>query len=154
MSRDPEARGDSWADASRSSFVRRIRMPSRREAVAPTVDRVLEMITPAGLSEDQRDDLAVALSEALSNAAVHGNRLRADAVVRIVVRVEPTRCAVIEIADDGPGFDVARVHDPTDPDRLLATGGRGVFMMKRLVDRLEYNETGNRVRLTIETRAS
>lgn len=151
MNRDARARRTSRTDG---VILRRIRMPSRREAVAPTVDEVLEAILPARLSEDQRDDLAVALSEALSNAAVHGNRLRGDAVVRVLVRVEPGRCAVIEIADTGSGFDVSKVHDPTDPDRLLATGGRGVFMMRRLVDRLEYNETGNRVRLTIDTRAS
>ncbi|MCL4820434.1 MAG: ATP-binding protein [Vicinamibacteria bacterium] len=152
MNRDSSARRRRTHAAPDAAFVRRFRMPSRREAVAPSVDRILETILPAGLSDDQRDDLAVALSEALSNAAVHGNRLRTDAVVRVVIRVEPGHCAVIEIADEGPGFDVAHVHDPTDPDRLLATGGRGVFMMKRLVDRLEYNPSGNKVRLTIERR--
>ena len=50
-------------------------MASRRDAVAPTVDRILEAVAPAGLDEDRLTDLAVALAEALSNAAVHGHRL-------------------------------------------------------------------------------
>src|SRR5262249_6537514 len=64
----------------------RLRMPSRRDAVSPTVERILRAVSPVGLTRDQRDDLAVALAEALSNAAVHGNRLRPDSHVSIAIR--------------------------------------------------------------------
>lgn len=127
-------------------------MPSRREAVAPMVERVLEAVTPAALDEEQRDNLAVALAEALSNAAVHGNRLRTRSRVRVAVAVTPRRAAVIDVTDSGDGFDLAAVSDPTAEERLLVPGGRGVFLMRRLVDELEYNSTGNRVRLTVRAR--
>ena len=127
-------------------------MPSRRDAVARAVDRILELVAPVLLSDDERDNLAVAVAEALSNAAVHGHRLRPDASVRVAVAVTPGACAAVEVADSGPGFDSGDLSDPTGPESLLSTRGRGVFLMRRLVDRLEYNEAGNRVRLIMEHR--
>jgi len=130
----------------------RFRMASRREAVAPTVDRVLAATVAAGLNDEQRDNLAVAVAEALSNAAVHGNRLHPRHAVRVIVEVTPKQCVVVEVADLGPGFDSSQVGDPTHPARVLMPGGRGIFLMRQLVDRVEYNEAGNRVRLTVERR--
>jgi anti-sigma regulatory factor (Ser/Thr protein kinase) len=54
----------------------------------------------------------------------------------------------VEVEDTGKGFDVASLTDPTDPKHLLAPSGRGVFLMRKLVDRLEFNASGNRVRMT------
>lgn len=130
----------------------RFRMESRRSAVAPAVDRVLEAVKPADLSDDQVHDLAVAVAEALSNAAVHGNALRPDARVRILVEVTPKKGAVIEVKDAGRGFDFGGLSDPTDPSRILIPGGRGVFLMRRLVDQVEFGDSGSRVRLVIDRR--
>ena len=113
-----------------------MRMASRRDAVAPTVDRILEAVAPAGLDEDRLTDLAVALAEALSNAAVHGHRLDPKRRVAIVLLVTPG-CVVVEVSDS------------TSPERQLATGGRGIFLMRRLVDEVSYNASGNTVRLTV-----
>jgi anti-sigma regulatory factor (Ser/Thr protein kinase) len=70
-------------------------------------------------------------------------------VVRVSVECPVRGGAVVEVTDSGRGFDSAKVSDPTDPARVLMPGGRGVFLMKRLVDRLEYNAAGNTVRLTV-----
>jgi serine/threonine-protein kinase RsbW len=131
-------------------FTVRFRMASRREAVAPTVERILAAVEPALLKPEQQDDLAVAVAEALSNAAVHGNGLGSPKPVRVLVAVEPGRCVVVEVTDSGAGFDQHGVIDPTHPERVLVPGGRGVFLMRRLVDRLEYNRVGNSVRLMVE----
>jgi anti-sigma regulatory factor (Ser/Thr protein kinase) len=128
----------------------RMRMPSRRDAVAGTVDRILRAVEPAGLSHDQRESFAVALAEALSNAAVHGNRLRPRTSVQVKVEVEPGRRAMVVVTDSGRGFDATCLCDPTEPSHLLATGGRGVYLMRQLVDDVEYNQAGNEVRLTME----
>jgi serine/threonine-protein kinase RsbW len=122
-------------------------MASRRDAVAPTIERILEAVLPVEFSAEQRDDLAVAVAEALSNAAVHGNRLNPRARVSVVVEVDPRRQAAIEVKDSGSGFDANGLEDPTHDDRILVPGGRGVFLMRRLVDEVEYSGPGNRVRL-------
>jgi serine/threonine-protein kinase RsbW len=127
-----------------------MRMPSRRDAIAKTVERILRAVKPALLDEDQRDNLAVALAEALSNAAVHGNRLRAGTEVEVKVEVVPGDRAAVLVTDSGAGFDSTCVGDPTEPARILTPGGRGVYLMRQLVDHVEYNHTGNEVRLTME----
>ena len=124
-------------------------MASSRTAVAPMVDRVLRAVRGSRITDEQRDDLAVAVAEALSNAAVHGNRLEPKRRVRVAVEVTPDGGVTVEVSDSGGGFDSGAVSDPTDPARVLVPGGRGVFLMRRLVDRLEYNQAGNAVRLTI-----
>jgi serine/threonine-protein kinase RsbW len=129
-----------------------MRMPSRRDAVSPTVERIIAAAEPAGLGADQNLDLAVALAEALSNAAVHGNRLRARSRVLVTVYVTPGRQVTVEVKDSGRGFDLSRLSDPTVGQRVLAPGGRGVFLMQRLVDRVEFKPPGNRVLLTMEAR--
>ena len=116
--------------------------------MAPTVDRILETVAPAGLDEDRLTDLAVALAEALSNAAVHGHRLDPKRRVAIVLSVTPG-CVVVEVSDSGGGFDARGVSDPTLPERQLAPSGRGIFLMRRLVDEVSYNASGNTVRLTV-----
>jgi serine/threonine-protein kinase RsbW len=128
-------------------------MASRRSAVAPTVDRILAAVMPAGLSRDQLHNLAVAVAEALSNAAVHGNALRPHSRVRIAVQVIPRKRAEVEVKDSGQGFDFGELADPTDPSRILVPGGRGVFLMRRLVDRVEFADKGSRVRLIVDRRA-
>jgi serine/threonine-protein kinase RsbW len=125
-----------------------LRMPSRREAVGPTVERVLALAGGVGLSEERLHDFSVVLAEALSNAAVHGNGLDSPTNVEVRVEVEPERRIVVEVADQGPGFDRGSLDDPTRTDRVLEDNGRGVFLMHRLADELHYNARGNRVRLT------
>ena len=143
----PKRRGAKRPARRRAKIVH-FRMASRRDAVAPTVDRVLEAVAPAKLGEDRLTDLAVAVAEALSNAAVHGHGLDSRRRVRVAVAVSPG-CAVVEVSDSGGGFDSGAAPDPTDPSRHLIPRGRGIFLMRRLVDEVAYNAAGNTVRLTV-----
>jgi serine/threonine-protein kinase RsbW len=124
-------------------------MRSERSAIPATVERILRAVQPVGLPSDRIHDLAVALSEALSNAAIHGNRLDPAKHVTVNVTVTPRIRAEIEVKDEGHGFDHGRLSDPTDPDQILSTGGRGVFLMRRLADRVDYEQGGSLVRLTV-----
>ena len=124
-------------------------VPSRKDAIAPAVERILAAAVPAGLDREQGHDLAVALAEALSNAAVHGHGMDDKRLVHVSVSVTPGSCVEVEVSDSGPGFDVRSVSDPTAPGQILATNGRGIFLMRRLVNKLAYNARGNSVRLTV-----
>jgi serine/threonine-protein kinase RsbW len=133
----------------RPERVTQIAMRSERRAIPAAVDTILAAVRPVGLPSDRIHDLAVALSEALSNAAIHGNGLDPNREVQITVKVVPRRRAQIEVKDDGYGFDHGRLSDPTHPEQLLAPSGRGVFLMRRLVDQVDYEDGGSLVRLTV-----
>lgn len=131
-----------------------ILMQSRRSAVAPTVEKVLKSVRPAHLGREQLDNLAVAVAEALSNAAVHGNALRPGLFVAVGIEARPSGETVVEVRDSGSGFDVGGIRDPTDPSSLLLPGGRGIFMMRKLIDEVSFKEAGKVVVLRIRPRRS
>jgi anti-sigma regulatory factor (Ser/Thr protein kinase) len=64
----------------------------------------------------------------------------------VTARLTPARAAFV-VHDQGPGFDVARLPDPTDPMFLERPSGRGVLLMRTFMDEVRYNATGNRVTL-------
>lgn len=92
----------------------------------------------------------VALTEALSNAILYGNREDRTKQVRLTASLDD-RALVLEVADEGPGFDMdACTLDPTDPANLEREDGRGLYLMRSLMDRVErFSERGNVVRLTL-----
>jgi serine/threonine-protein kinase RsbW len=95
-------------------------------------------------------NIPVALSEALANAILHGNRENPNK--RVTVRTEITSDRlVVEVQDEGGGLDISHdVRDPTLADNLLREDGRGLFLMTRLMDRIErFDSGGNVVRMTL-----
>jgi serine/threonine-protein kinase RsbW len=95
-------------------------------------------------------NIPVALTEALSNAILRGNGERDGPRVQIKADVTPARI-VMEVVDEGTGFDLAEcLVDPTSPENLEREDGRGLFLMTRLMDRLErFTSHGNVVRMTL-----
>lgn len=91
-------------------------------------------------------NLRIALSEALSNAMIYGNRQEADRRVQVHAHVDAFRIEV-KVVDEGPGFELQEIPDPTRPDALESPGGRGLFLLHKLADEVEYNECGNSVTL-------
>jgi len=96
-------------------------------------------------------NVPVALSEALSNAMLRGNGDDHAKTVRVRATVDRD-ALVLEIADQGAGFDLERcTTDPTTPENLGREDGRGLFLMHRLMDRVErFSDGGNVVRLTLK----
>ncbi len=95
-------------------------------------------------------NVPVALSEALSNAILRGNEEDPDRAVSVSVSAS-SESIVIEVRDEGDGFDLeASTHDPADPANIEREDGRGVFLMRALMDSVEqFDDAGNVVRLTI-----
>ena len=90
----------------------------------------------------------VGLTEALSNAMLYGNGADPEKRVRVEVAVRVEEVAV-RVTDQGVGFDPTTVPDPTLPDNITKTGGRGIFLMKALMDEVQFNERGNSVTLVL-----
>lgn len=95
-------------------------------------------------------NVPVALSEALSNAILRGNKENIAKHVRVRTSVDPS-CFVVEVTDEGKGFDLELcTPDPTAPENLLREDGRGLFLMRKLMDRVErFAEGGNVIRMTL-----
>ena len=90
----------------------------------------------------------VGMCEALANAVIYGNRRDPEKCVRVEVEMSAVRVAV-RVIDQGSGFDPRDVPDPTHPDNLERPGGRGIFLLHKLMDEVEYNERGNEVRFVL-----
>jgi serine/threonine-protein kinase RsbW len=95
-------------------------------------------------------NVPVALTEALSNAILRGNADDPSKSVHVKVSADPARL-VIEVHDEGTGFDLDACTIDVTPESLEREDGRGLFLMRKLMDRVERvpAEPGNTVRLTL-----
>ena len=126
-----------------------LHVPSDVNRVSEALDFVAEQVEP--YFEDPRlvrFNLRVALGEALTNAIIYGTRK--DPSKRVGVRVRFGRTAIeMEVNDDGEGFDPSTLSDPTAPEHISAEGGRGIFLIRSLVDEVYFNEKGNTICMTL-----
>jgi serine/threonine-protein kinase RsbW len=112
--------------------------------------RVIEMLLPQleAYQWSNRDTFGIhmAMEEAIMNAIRHGNQSDPKKRVHIRINVSGPRF-YSKITDEGTGFDLADVPDPTLEENLEKTSGRGVMLIKSFVDVVKYNEIGNSVEL-------
>ncbi len=95
-----------------------------------------------------RLNFRVALTEALSNAMLYGNGHDPKKRVRVEVTIG-SGSIVAKVTDEGNGFDPEKVPDPTTPRNITRPGGRGLFLMRKLLDEVSYNREGNSVTLVL-----
>lgn len=89
-------------------------------------------------------DIRLSVEEALKNAIIHGNKNDRKIPVFISYSMKGGKFRV-EVEDQGSGFDPASVPDPTAEENLLKAAGRGVFLIGKLMDEVEYNDKGNKI---------
>ncbi len=95
-----------------------------------------------GLPIEKLINLQIALSEALVNAIVHGNKENPEKYVHVNISFDDKEIT-ISVRDEGEGFDINKLPDPTDGENIYNEHGRGVFIIKSLVDRFECNSSNN-----------
>jgi serine/threonine-protein kinase RsbW len=91
-----------------------------------------------GLDEDARHWIDIAVREAVANAIKHGNAQDPKKQVHVDLSLDGENL-VIEVQDEGPGFDPDRIEDPLAPENLLKPNGRGIFYMKSFMDDIQYS---------------
>jgi serine/threonine-protein kinase RsbW len=107
-----------------------------------------QLATEAGLNEDQRFHIAMAVHEATINAVLHGNGY--DPARHIDVSLENTGTALIfTIADQGQGFDPDNLPDCLAPENLLRGTGRGIFLIRSLMDEVHFRQLHPGTELTL-----
>jgi serine/threonine-protein kinase RsbW len=124
----------------------RVRKPVfRLDKVIPSdptlLDGAVEEIT-AGLRHTAHwrdvEDIGLVVGEALANAIIHGNRCDPEKTVHVAVAVNQHGDLLVSVKDSGPGFDPSRLPDPTAPENLLVPHGRGIFLIRELMDEVDF----------------
>lgn len=106
-----------------------------------------EISTTYGIHEDVYGKILLAVVEGVNNSIVHGNKLDIEKDVILHYFVDDDKAEFI-IIDEGTGFDFLNVPDPTVPENLEKSHGRGIFLMNHLADSIEFTENGRIVKLT------
>jgi len=144
-----------------------------RSLVPPLVNHLQESAALRAYTTDEttRMQIGLAVKEALLNAIIHGNlevdsKLREESstdylrlidtrretspyserLVHLTAKFMPTQF-VITVSDEGSGFDISQIPDPTDPENILRSSGRGLFLIGSFMDEMFHNDTGNQITL-------
>ena len=132
--------------ASEASINRLMVVESIPSAVVEVCRRVLSELKANNFSGDDIFAVHLALEEAFINAVKHGNKMNPDKEIRVDCSVSLDKVE-ISMADEGDGFDPNAVPDPRCGENLYRPNGRGLLLMRSYMDRVEFNERGNRVRM-------
>ncbi|MGD2068131.1 MAG: ATP-binding protein [Gemmatimonadota bacterium] len=126
-----------------------LELPNDLRTIEHAVEYVMQR---CGVCESYQDRLRlnfrVGLTEALSNAMLYGNEEDPEKRVRVDVTVRDGEIKA-QVTDQGPGFDPRDVPDPTAPENVTKAGGRGLFLMRELLDEVHFNPEGNSVTLVL-----
>ena len=110
-------------------------------------NKILECLSSKQLSEDFKFDVRLACEEAIINAIKYGNKSNPNKSVNIDCHISQEAVA-ISIKDEGEGFDYKNLPDPTEDQNLFKNGGRGLFLIHKIMDKVEFNSKGNRITMT------
>lgn len=127
-----------------ASEVLQVHIPSDTTAGQELQEQILAILERLGYPSRDVFGMRLALEEALVNAIKHGNRFDTNKQVRVDCRISREMIS-IEIEDEGEGFRLEDVPDPTEDDNLERPCGRGIMLMRHFLDKVDYNEKGNRV---------
>jgi len=122
-------------------------MPSETGAISPTVEQLMRLIEPWRCIVGDESTVELALREALNNAVIHGNGMDPKKLVEIRCRCERGKGVWLIVRDQGRGFDPSTVPNPLTPQGLVAEHGRGIYLIKLLMDEVSFKRGGCEVHM-------
>jgi serine/threonine-protein kinase RsbW len=126
-----------------------LELPSDLRLIDPAITYLASRLRDYGYEGSRLTlNFRVGVSEAVANAMIYGNHRDPAKRVRVEVELGAERVAVV-VSDQGPGFDPSGVADPTLPENLEEPGGRGIFLIRELMDEVDFAGCGNCVRLVL-----
>jgi serine/threonine-protein kinase RsbW len=114
-----------------------LEISSERKNIKQVENLMLNANKEFGLSEDEYNKLMIAVTEIAMNAIVHGNKENIFKKVKMYVEHDDSEMKIV-VMDEGEGFNIEKLPDPTDMDNILDLHGRGVFIARALVDEFFY----------------
>ncbi len=128
----------------------RLKIPSIPEKIAEVDEYLESTLKAAGIEKDTVADIAIAVTEVVNNAIDHGNAADPEKSVTLEMTISEKEIA-ISIADEGGGFNPEAVDDPLAKENLLKEVGRGIFIVRHLMDTVSIDSVpgqGTTVRIT------
>jgi serine/threonine-protein kinase RsbW len=125
---------------------KKLSLSSNPDSITALETYLQEIIKEYRLCETKYPDILISLTEAVNNAIIHGNKN--DQNKKVVVNCKSKQSGIyFSINDEGNGFDPASVPDPTSLDKIECCGGRGVYIINALADKVAYKNNGRTVEL-------
>ena len=119
-----------------------IEFPADVKHLSDVVDGIMKVVNAMQCACGHEDEIDLVLREALANAITHGAGNDPSKMVACCVGCDEERGMIIVVSDPGEGFDLTQVADPLHADNLYSNHGRGIFLINRLMDRVEYKRGG------------
>lgn len=129
-----------------SGIIQNIELASDLESLSRIETFIDDVCEQYGFGEDHYGNMLIALTEAVNNAITHGNKLDPAKKVSLVMEASESEVCFV-VKDEGVGFDFNNIPDPTLPENIEKTRGRGLFLMKTLADEVGFEENGTIIRL-------
>src|SRR3990167_3279118 len=123
-----------------------LKLPTEVKYIKKASSNILEAVKPYNLGEDKLYDIRLSVEEAVRNAMVHGNSNDANLSVKVKYWIKDEKLNV-EVEDEGAGYDLGSLPDPTEGDNIMKGSGRGVYLIRRLMDEVKFNEAGNSIKM-------
>jgi len=123
-----------------------LELPSKPGSISMIESWVMRLVERYRISPDVHGNILVSVTEAVNNAIIHGNNSDESKTVHVYLKKQNNQLAV-RVSDQGCGFDHCKVPDPTAPENIMNCGGRGVFLMKRLCDDINFQDEGRTVEM-------
>lgn len=115
--------------------------------ISPFIDQLMLFISKFRVQDEDNFEIELALREALVNAIIHGNRNDSQKRVYIDCRCTTDGEVSITVEDEGNGFEHDAVPDPTSPENRLGSNGRGIYLIRTLMDDVYFEEGGSVVHM-------
>lgn len=123
-----------------------IRIPSNPNNILIVESYLRKLNLNTIINSEKFADILISLTEAVNNAIIHGNKADETKFVNIHV-LSQGNGIIFKVSDEGTGFNHCYVPDPTKPENVECCGGRGVYIMKALADKISFHDDGRTVEM-------
>lgn len=121
-------------------------MPSDLKVIPEFIPKILGKAEVSAIEEDEIFNIKASLGEALVNAVKYGNKMNPSLYVDVSLEVLDDR-VIIKVKDQGEGFDFKNPPDPTTDENLEKLSGRGLFLIKGMMDEVEFFDCGRGIKM-------
>ncbi len=122
-----------------------LKLPADVRAISPLVEGVMRIVGEMGCAEGHEFEIELALREALANAIEHGSGHDSSKRIECSVACDKERGMLIIVRDPGPGFDPSQLPSPIVGQNVFSTGGRGIYLINRLMDEVRFERGGTEI---------